>query len=822
MKHSPRRSPHPWRPGSLVNRAGCARRERALRAASLLCGFALVLTAMPGIARADLFGPISLASESASQQADYAHDPAISSDGRFVVFDGSFGGVKGVWRRDLQTQAVEPVAVADPADEGINAPNAALPSISANGRYVSFTTTTALAAGDQNKAPDVYVRDMNVPVYGCDAHAPLPGCDHEILACELTPPTACGPPPAGAFTLASAQNGSEVGLTYEPPSGSESQKSYEEKDVDYGSVAAGRSALSANGQEVVFVTTAISNLDGAATPALQVVLRNLETKTTQLVSVAYEPATGKPAVNSEGRQEPVSGVEGGFTYGAVFSPAVQPPPFSAPRAYALSPVIGASISGDGSTVAWMGQDVAEQVKTLPDETLYPGYAEPLWRRVADGPEAPTLPVTGGPDPLSPACIASGELAPVQPPSLADPCQGPFKTEPPAFGTSTQVEVDSVPQLSADGQTVAFLANAPLIADGGDFGQGVNERRSDLYVANMRAGLSRQAALLPLTEVASGDLNDPATTADVVDLGISPGGSQVAFTTQRTVFPLGSPAYVSAPAGVPGMVELFDVDLTDDTLTRVTQGYEGGPAEHPHPPTNPGLDPYKETDGALSPSFSENGAILAFSSTASNLVYGDGNTPPGDGSTTFDGSDAFVVSREIFTGTPPLQYVSPPPVNPLVTPAWMLGVTAVSRPNGSVVLSIDAPGSGALHAGVQAAVLVRGGAHTAIAARAHAKRRRAAALLATRTVATQNMLATGDGQEQLVLTLAPRYRALAGDRGGLSALATVTFTAPGQPILRRSVPVTFLRTTKPARRAARASLRHRPRSARRHSRRSPRR
>ncbi len=30
-----------------------------------------------------------------------------------------------------------------------------------------------------------------------------------------------------------------------------------------------------------------------------------------------------------------------------------------------------------------------------------------------------------------------------------------------------------------------------------------------------------------------------------------------------------------------MNELFDADLADDTLTRVTQGYEGGPSEHSH-------------------------------------------------------------------------------------------------------------------------------------------------------------------------------------------------------------------------------------------------
>ncbi len=78
----------------------------------------------------------------------------------------------------------------------------------------------------------------------------------------------------GAFTLVSAVNGSAQGLTYEPAGEPKTaQREFEEKS--YGAEASGRSALSANGQEVAFVTTAVSNLDGPGTPALQVAVRNL-------------------------------------------------------------------------------------------------------------------------------------------------------------------------------------------------------------------------------------------------------------------------------------------------------------------------------------------------------------------------------------------------------------------------------------------------------------------------------------------------------------------------------------------------------------------
>ena len=778
----------------------------------LALGWALlVLLVLAAPAGADIFGPIALASQSEArsgeqpEQADYAHDPAISGDGRYVAFDGSFGGVRGVWRRDLQSGAVQPVAIADQPTSGasggpsIGAPDAELPSISADGRYVSFTTTARLSAGDTNSAPDIYVRDMDVAVYGCGSRTPIEGCDASLPACEVAGSSACTPP-AGAFALASVPTGAEGegverGLTYEttveagetPQEIEEKQREFAASDTLYGSLASGRSALSADGRQVAFVTSAVSNLDGPQTPPLQVAVRDLETQSTELVSVAANPETGLPLVNqTTGGPEPVSGTEGAFTYGAVFVPGAPPPRFALPPTYALARQVGASISADGSTVAWLGQDISEQVKTLPGEALSPSYSEPLWRRIADGPAAPTLAVSGDSDPLSPACIASGEIAPLQPPSLADPCQGPFRTEPPHVGTSTQVEVQSVPQLSGNGLTVAFLANAPLVAQGSDFGEGIGDRHDDLFVADMAEGMTRTQALRPLTELASANLNDPATTANIIDFGLSPDGTQVAFTTQRTVFPLGSPAYVSAPAATPGMAELFDVDLSDDTLTRVTGGFAGGPSEHPHPAGTAGVDPYTEADGALSPSFDENGRTLAFSSTASNLVYGDGNTPSNPGGATFDGSDAFFAEREAFEETPAPQYVSPIPPELVVTPTWNLSLSSQARRNGSVVLDVAVPAPGALRAAASAAVLVR----TSSSARGRAaKRRHALETVLTRTVASDTTDAHGVETAQLVLTSLPRYRRAARETPRAASRQTPRSSSaqPGTRSLRQSGP-----------------------------------
>ena len=172
----------------------------ASRLARFLSASAAALAASalgaPSAARADVFGPISLASASAvpgspfNEQAESAGDAAISGDGRYVAFDGAFAGHHGVFRRDLQTGEVVTVAEGD----------ATLPSISDDGRYVSFTTTSRLdEQNDTNNAPDVYVRDMNVENH----RACPPGweeSEQERSEC--------------AFTLASAIDGRAQGLAY--------------------------------------------------------------------------------------------------------------------------------------------------------------------------------------------------------------------------------------------------------------------------------------------------------------------------------------------------------------------------------------------------------------------------------------------------------------------------------------------------------------------------------------------------------------------------------------------------------------------------------
>ena len=105
--------------------------------------------------------------------------------------------------------------------------------------------------------------------------------------------------------------------------------------------------------------------------------------------------------------------------GAVFPGGDSPPAFPSRGQYA-----GAALSADGNAVAWMADSVGQQAPTLAHENLEGEYDEALWREIGESGDGPTRRVTGGSDPLSPACQASGESVLPSVESLGDPCQGP--------------------------------------------------------------------------------------------------------------------------------------------------------------------------------------------------------------------------------------------------------------------------------------------------------------------------------------------------------------------------------------------------------------
>lgn len=124
--------------------------------------------------KADIFartagGPIVLVSRGAAGQPSdgNAYQPAISADGRYVAFAsiadnlvfGDDNAASDVFVADLKTGTIRRASVSGRGGQG-NGPSSN-PSISADGRFVSFTSAASnLVRRDRNRVQDVFVHDM--------------------------------------------------------------------------------------------------------------------------------------------------------------------------------------------------------------------------------------------------------------------------------------------------------------------------------------------------------------------------------------------------------------------------------------------------------------------------------------------------------------------------------------------------------------------------------------------------------------------------------------------------------------------------------------
>jgi Tol biopolymer transport system component len=105
---------------------------------------------------------------SAGQQANGAsYEPAVSADGRYIVFDsfasnlvaGDTNGAGDVFVRDLAAGTTTRVSVGSAGQQGNDYSLGS--AVSASGRYVAFTSRASnLVVGDTNSKLDVFVRDL--------------------------------------------------------------------------------------------------------------------------------------------------------------------------------------------------------------------------------------------------------------------------------------------------------------------------------------------------------------------------------------------------------------------------------------------------------------------------------------------------------------------------------------------------------------------------------------------------------------------------------------------------------------------------------------
>lgn len=260
-----------------------------VRRGAALVAFAL-LTTGGAAAPAEAYVPpgatvISASLERQELADDSSTQVAISASGRFVAFttrarnffddsdadpEGQFRA-GGIFRRDLESGRLELVAHGELRSEAspddVLVRGAVSPSLSADGRFVAFSTGYQLTADDTNGNVDVYVRDMDRPI---------------------------GDP--AAFELVSRSSTGAPARYAQLPAG------VDRPGVNPGADLTARHAISGDGRFVVFRTADIASdlpSGGAVeTPGNQLLVRDRVAGTTQLVT--QDRSSGAPAGGAVG------------------------------------------------------------------------------------------------------------------------------------------------------------------------------------------------------------------------------------------------------------------------------------------------------------------------------------------------------------------------------------------------------------------------------------------------------------------------------------------------------------------------------------------
>lgn len=289
----------------------------AVIAAGLSLAFAALLFASSGWSGAPSTERASVSSAGAEANGP-SFGPALSDDGRYVVFTSDATNLspsdtngRDVFVRDRQTGITELVSI---ASDGAQANRPALfPTISGDGRYIAFQSDADnLVADDTNGVSDIFLHDRQTGVTervsltsaggqaNDDSFTPsvsadgryvtftsladnlVPGDtndDSDVFLCDLQ---------TGIVELLSVSTAGEIG------------------DGPSGGLGAGAARISSDGRYVVFGSFAGNLAPGDSNLRDDVFLRDRQTGVTELLSVstADEPGNGHsmyPDVSDDGR-----------------------------------------------------------------------------------------------------------------------------------------------------------------------------------------------------------------------------------------------------------------------------------------------------------------------------------------------------------------------------------------------------------------------------------------------------------------------------------------------------------------------------------------
>jgi Tol biopolymer transport system component len=238
----------------------------------------------------------------------------ISDDGRFVAFasgstnlvPGDTNGVADVFVRDTVAATIERISVSTAGTEAAAA--SATPSISEDGRYVAFASTADnLVAGDTNTLSDIFVRDT---VADTTVRVSVNSAGQQATGAS-TEPSISGDGRYVVFTSLAADlvvgdgNSASDVFVRDLVAGTTSRLSVDAGGADADG-ASSQPKIAADGRYVAFVSDATDLVTGDTNAARDVFVRDLQTSSTERVSVRSTGSQGDlssegPAISADGQ-----------------------------------------------------------------------------------------------------------------------------------------------------------------------------------------------------------------------------------------------------------------------------------------------------------------------------------------------------------------------------------------------------------------------------------------------------------------------------------------------------------------------------------------
>jgi Tol biopolymer transport system component len=229
------------------------------------------------------------------QSDSNSSNPTVSADGRYVafttvasnVFAGDTNGVSDVLVRDVQTGTT--IAATTPAAGALAAGNGVsdYPSISADGRYVAFySSSTNLVAGDTNGANDAFLRDLQT---GVTTRVSLDGSGNQGNNSSYNPSVSADGRYVAFYSLASNLVPGDTNSSYDVfvrdlQNGTTTRVSLDSSG-NQGNNYSFNPSISANGRFVAFYSNASNLVPNDTNGSSDVFVRDLQSGTTTRVSL---------------------------------------------------------------------------------------------------------------------------------------------------------------------------------------------------------------------------------------------------------------------------------------------------------------------------------------------------------------------------------------------------------------------------------------------------------------------------------------------------------------------------------------------------------